>query len=341
MRFIIINICFGLLCLSCTQSKREIVFPQTENVKVTLLGDSSIIGIPLDMAKYHNFLLIGDFYGDSLIWVFDVSKNKMMKRWVGKGRGPDEFQSPIQMVFIDSILTIQGRSLFTFGKFHINRSSLTLESVESFVHVPTDVDRLYPLSADIYIASGRFKEGRYALLNHEGKIVSHFGTYPNYKAGEDRIPNFPKFMFHQSMFTYNFKSERLASTTAHVLEFINFSESPPKIEKQILLSNYDYTYDSTDEWAFAQAVDNTQIGVTYVCSTENYIYLVYDPNIENDSDKRAENNQIWIFDWDGNPIKKIQPDVHIRNIFVEDDDKTVYCTVDAPDPAIAFFEITI
>lgn len=337
MKYFLVT-CFGILLLSCSQNtnnKKEIVFPQTENVVVNILGDSSIIGIPLEMEKFESLLLISDFQGDSLIWVFDLSKNRMVKRWVSKGKGPNEFQSPIQMVLIDSILFIQGRSQFTSQKFTINQSLLTLEPVEPLIRISTDIDRLYPLNTGNDIASGRFKEGRYAILDREGKIIHYFGDYPNYKVGEGRIPNFPKFMFHQSMFTCN--NNMLASATAHVLEFVDFSEIQPKIVKRILLSNYDYKYDEGDEWAIAQATDNTQIGVVSLCSTKEYLYLIYNPNTENDPDKTAGNNQIWIFDWDGNPIKKIQPDLHVRCMYVENNNKTVYCVVNAPDPTIASF----
>ncbi len=327
----------GTMCLSCTHHISEkVIFPQTDSVNINLLGDSSIIGMPLDMTKYDNLLLISDFHGDSLIWIFDISKNKMKKRWISKGKGPDEFLSPIQMVLTDSILAIQNRSQYSSRKYRINLSSLTLEGAEPLIRIPTGIDRLHPLNEGKYIASGIFEESRYAILNHDGEIVQYFGNYPNYKAGEDYIPTLPKFMFHQSMFTYHSHREKLASVTQHVLEIINFPDHQPQVEKQILLSPYDYYY--TDGM---QRADNFQIGAVFACSTHDYIYIIYNPSIVNGRSRKEYNNQVWIFDWNGNPVKKILPDLQITCMYVEDDNKTVYCMVNAPDPTIATFIIDL
>lgn len=331
----------ALCCFGCTQAKKGAVFPKTENVKVNLTGDKSIIGGPIEILKYNDILLINDFQNDSMIWIFDVSKNRMIKRSAGKGKGPNEFKGPLQIVFIDTVLMVQDRSQFKFQKFYINPTSLTFTNIGSLVRIPTDIDRLYPLDTDSYIASGRFEEGRYAMLNRDGKIVRFFGKYPDFKEGEERIPNFPKFMFHQSMFTYNSDRKKLASITAHVLDIIDFSKNQPEEEKRILLSGYDYMYEASNGGAFAAGTENTEIGVTYVCSTSQYIYAIYNPNVENDPDKKAGNNQIWVFDWNGNPIKKIQPDHQVLSMCVEKNNQTVYCMVYAPEPMIASFKIDI
>ena len=58
-------------------------------------------------------------------------------------------------------------------------------------------------------------------MNEEGEIVSNCGSYPNYMDGEDLISNFPKFMFHQTMFGFREKDSCLVCVTNHVLDFWN------------------------------------------------------------------------------------------------------------------------
>ena len=340
MKYFLLGMLWGMMCLSCTPTYKGVEFLQSENVTIHLLGDSSIIGTPMEIIKYHDLILTSDFQGDSLMWVFDVSKNEMIKKWVSKGQGPDEFLSPIHMALIDSVLIIQGRSQFIFQKYQPNLSSLTLEKIAPLIHIPAGIDILHPVNAGMYIASGVFVEGRYAIVNHEGEIVQYFGNYPNYIDGENRIPNLPKFMFHQPVFTYNSHREKLASVAEHVLEIINFSENQPIVEKQILLSPYNYNVSE----GRTRSADNNQFGALYTCSTNDYIYIVYNTNIVNDrseSEVKRENPQIWIFDWDGNPVKKILPDLWVKCIYVENDNKTVYCIVYSPEPTLASFTINL
>ena len=337
----IVGVFWGMMCLSCTKTHKEIIFPQSESVKVNLLGDSSIIGNPIEMVKYDDLLLINDYQGDSLIWVFNVSKNEMVNKWVSRGNGPDEFLPPIHMVLIDSVLAIQGRPTFTSRKYQINLSSLTLEGVTPLIHFSTGadmIDRFYPLKESIYIASGIFDEKRYAIVNPDGKIVQYFGNYPNYMAGENQIPIQIRFFIHQPEFTYNSQRAKIAGVSNYILDIINFSENQPNVEKQILLSSYTYSFVDNR----LRKADYLSTGALYTCSTHEYIFIVYDPNIEDDrnrSKKERANPQIWIFDWNGNPVKKILPDLWVDCIYVENDNQTVYCITDFPEPTLATFTI--
>ena len=76
--------------------------------------------------------------------------------------------------------------------------------------------------------------------------------------------------------------------------------------------------------------------------TDKYIYLVYDPNpekVKGETAKKRLNNEIWIFDWTGKPIKLIRPDMNVKNICIDAKDKQAYCIVETPEPTIAMFEL--
>lgn len=79
MKYIILSITFLFFCVSCEERYRKFVFNNSEAVKVSILQDSSEIGLPLEMIKYNDYLFISDFRGDSLLWIYDVCNNKMVK----------------------------------------------------------------------------------------------------------------------------------------------------------------------------------------------------------------------------------------------------------------------
>ena len=200
---------------------------------------------------------------------------------------------------------------------------------------------IFPLNNNSYVASGRFKNSRFVILNNQGKITSTFGDYPDYNSEEVNIPNFPKFMFHQTQFTGNYKENLLACVSSHVIEVYDLSSITPKRVFRTLLSPYKYKYSEGDEWATAAAIKNTEKGVRRIYSTNKYIYLLYDPNIES-QEREGYNimeNEIWIFDWTGKAVLKVFPDLNITSFCVDELDNVIYCIVNNPEPTISKINI--
>lgn len=329
--------CF-LLFTKCDFNK-EINFAITQSANCILSNDSSLIATPLEMKMMNHVLFISDFRGDSLLWIYDLSKQIMRKRDMPLGIGPTEYQPPIQILIMDSnVVNIYNRWHYNWNLLKFNNQQLKFTSIQDRKMVSTDIDMIYPIANYKYIASGRFKEGRYALLDSIGNILNYFGDYPSFLSGEESIDNFPRFMFHQSQFSYNKTTNEILSVTSHVLDIMKDTGSVPILKKRILLSPYQYKYQYGDDWASANSIRDTKRGVIRVSTTDKYIYLLYNPNIENGKEQKKV-NEIWIFDWDGNPIKKIIPDYTILSFCVDKSNKTIYSIVEAPEPRIAKIEL--
>ena len=50
--------------------------------------------------------------------------------------------------------------------------------------------------------------------------------------------------------------------------------------------------------------------------------------------KETRNSEIWVFDWEGEPIRKILVDTQIECFCVDEADTTFYCVLAAPDYCI-------
>jgi hypothetical protein len=318
------------LMLSCEEEKK-IHFEEATMGELYLM-EETFISIPLEMVMFKNYILISDFNGDSLIHIFDKRMNKIIKKSAFKGEGPQDFLSPLQMVpFNDSVIFINCRWHYMMGNYKLNNSLDFIENGRRYYSISTDVDMIFPLDEKRYIASGRFEKGRYALLDSTGKIQEFFGEYPNYMEGENKISNFPKFMFHQSIFTTNKSKTLLASVTSHTLDIMNYSQHIPLLEKSIYLSEYKYNFEEGDQWARSLKDRKTENGVRRIYSTDSYIYLLYDPNKD---DNKKKNTEIWIFNWTGNPIKKIILDDFVYTFCVDSQDNNLYGIANVPEPSL-------
>lgn len=177
------------------------------------------------------------------------------------------------------------------------------------------------------------------MLDKKGKIISYFGTFPDYINQEECIPNLVKSMFYQSMFTINRKEKKFASSSGHVLEIFDYNEkgSIPKSGKRIKFSSHDYFYTSTDDRLSAQATEKTEKGVSRIQSTQPYIYLLYD---RNNRSKENTNSEIRIFNWEGDPLQKISLDKHIECFCVNTSDTLLYGSVYNPEISLASVDIS-
>lgn len=329
---------FFILCNGC-EKLEKCHFNKICKKEIIQLQET-FISIPLEMKKQKDFLFISDFRGDSLLWIYDL-KHSIVKRIIPRGEGPNEFLSPIQIAITDSTLFIHNRWHYSAKLYSFNYTDFTINPIGETIKLPTDIDRLLVIDSNSYIASGRFEKSRYVKLDVNGNIVTNFGKYPNYLQDEENIPNFPKFMFHQSMFAYNKSKDLIASSTQHVLDILENAINIPKIKKRILLSSYKYKYATGDGWASANGSSNTEIGVEDIYSTAQFIYLLYNPNKTKDkySSTKSLNNEIWIFNWDGNPIKKIHTNMNIISFCIDENDQECYCIVNNPNPTISTFDL--
>lgn len=324
-----------LLVAACSAPIEKMSFNKAKGVNVNVLLET-FVTVPLEMEKQGKYIYVSDFHGDSLLYCYDLEDKKQARRLLPKGTGPEEFLSPVQFFLLDSILFVHNRWHFSARSYKYNIDESLLCPVGKLIKLPTDIDMIYPLSKNRMVASGRFSDSRYVIMDENGNIISRCGDYPSYNSEEKEIPNFPKFMFHQSMFGFHKQRQRLASVTSHVFELWDYSQDTLFLYKRDLLSPYKYSYNMGDGWASSITDDDTERGVERIYATDNYIYMLYNPNTEKMRRSRKDkyNSEIWIFDWDGIPIQKLELDAKIMCFCVDEYSSKIFCILNAPDPSI-------
>lgn len=324
-----------LACVSCTNKSEIVQFPEIRNVYFEKLFET-YVSIPLEIQKEKNIIYISDFRGDSLLWCYNLNDTSVVKRLLPKGIGPDEFLSPVQFFFSDSTIYVYNRWHFYGKKSLFDKDSLILKPLTEMVKYPTTIDMICPLTDNRWIASGRFDDNRYIILNNNGEIISKGGNYPEYKEGEKEIPNFPKFMFHQSILGFNKLKSRILSVTSHVLDLWDFSRDKLILYKRILLSPYDYNYNMGEDWASAEPIGEIENGVRRAYVSPEYIYLLYDSNTLNLKKDKEDNlnSEIWIFDWEGMPVQKLQINAKLICFCVDEKENTIYGVLNDPEPSV-------
>lgn len=335
--FVVILICFT----GCKNYSDFLSFQEVINVKVQVLKET-YIGMPIEMTVHNNYIYINDFEGDSILWCFDKKNLNNSKRIIPKGEGPNEFLSPIQYFITDTSLVVHNRWHYSFQEFLYSDKDFSLSPIHDRIKISTDIDMLYPLPDHRYISSGRFDDSRFVIINNVGETILKCGNYPSYAQDEENYSNFSKFMFHQSMFGYNKTKDLLVSVTNHILEIWDCSIADSLLlKKRILLSPYEYKSQTGTGWASVFPEDWVEIGSRRICATDKNIYILYNPNTHEmkKAGKEVLNSEIYIFDWNGIPIKKLVTDKKLICFCIDEKENKAYCVLNAPEPSIGMFPI--
>jgi hypothetical protein len=73
----------------------------------------------------------------------------------------------------------------------------------------------------------------------------------------------------------------------------------------------------------SQTTEKTIYAFTNGAVTGRYIYLLYNGNKEDD-EHHTDGKYIYVYDWNGSPVKKIQLDRYITGFAITDDDSVIY-----------------
>lgn len=311
---------FTILIVACTSNRTTVQPDEIVKINCKPIKSELFIGLPIQLTVKDKYLIINDFKISPMLSVYDLERDTLYCQLFNIGRGPLEEMPPLQMCMNDNNLLVYGRNTHKLYFLSKLTSDTKPEILTTNVNFNSYVSTIFPLDS-IYIASGTFSDGRYALFNNQGDLFAYTGDYPNYMQGEDNLPLQGKGMFHQSLFFRRGNSKQIGSATSHVLDLYNYDQSGLHTAKRILLAPYDYLC-RTGNILEARASESTQRGVIGACATFNYIYLLFNPNKAISGHKSI--NEIWVFDWNGIPIKKILPDKNFSVFTINDAGSIIY-----------------
>jgi len=340
--FLMKNVLFALLILelllsNCSNKKNYLRFKVEENVECIPIPYPDILGISMQLLKEDSLLLINDFRGDSLIDVFDLKTQSILKKMIPVGNGPNELISPLEIHLINNNLFVFCRQ--TGIMYAIPKDSLLEgnKSMRKKFQVTSKTNFLYPLTDSLFVASGSFQK-RYAFFNSLGHEISCFGEYPTYWYKEEELPNEVRAMFHQTEFAKHPTAPLFVTYSSHVLEIYryDFSEYKASLIKSIPIGNYNYSFVDNKTMISTDKENDVEKGIMSLGYSSKFIYIVYNPNKNSDKNKKI---QIQIIDWNGNPVKIMYFDKDITCLTIDEKEEKGYVIAKDPDDALMYFNL--
>lgn len=343
--FLILSLCLT----ACSNQSEKDLLQRFKTVKectheTIVMNDDSFFSSVFQIYVENDRLLAYDYDKKFLFSLTDLKEKTMLAKFIGVGQGPNEIPGMITAVNY----LYNGNFCF----FSPNtRKMYFVNYLNSYLFektLPFDTEKMMlnviPVGSN-YVALGWFNEGRYLLLDKDGKEMSCFLDYPHFE-GDEQFTNAHKAMAFQGKLIGQPDSKRFffAASNSHIFEIMEVVDNKgisKVFEYQGELGQFVPEGDGQNMEAAAIRKESRSAFVGANC-TQKYIYLLYSGNVIADEMKNGisgSGKTVFAFDWDGNPVKKLQLDTYVKCIAVTADDQTMYAITNVDDVSLLRFDL--
>ena len=330
----VIFIVLIFLFVQCTNKNDTVgyYFDVCQDLYLEEIKYPEILGDPMQMLKKDSILFINDYFGDSLIHMYNLNSHKVERKLVSKGNVPNELIPPLEIQYQNNKLWILSRPLHLLYNISLNEMS-PLNSLSKNGVVKSESDCFVVLPDNKIVFSG-FWDNRYAFGEISNlQSVKEFGEYPNFWNEESSIPQHVKAMFHQCRFAVNKKRQKLVSCSYFVLEIFDIKgDVMPELAFRKQLGRYTYDYIATEQIRTKMRTGCDPVTIDVV-ATDEYLYLLMQ-----DSDNK-KNRNIAVIDWSGEPVKLLKSGKRILCFTIDEKERKGYCAVEDGEIKLMSFDL--
>lgn len=276
----------------------------------------------------------------NFVYVFDLNNHKLMDSVFRLGSNENEIFSPRSMGLTKNELWVQDVSTRRVVTVNLNnlinsqqKKSIRDFKLQSMVYSIQIDDSLNAYANGVY--DRPYKIRKIDLTT--GNLIKEFGDYTKPPSGVSAIvwrKANENFLYIQP----SGKNIVAASRFTDKIEIFNLTTLKSKVISGP--ENYETEFNATSFGGleFAERNEKTRFAFVNGYTTENYIYLLYSGN-NNTSIHLDYGKFIFVYDWNGNPVKKINLPNYI-SCFAVKDDKDAYI-FDVSDNTIKQFPVNL
>ena len=306
-------------------------FSSTQKLIGTNLQFDDTILKPMRIQVFDSLLFTVNTREEKLIHVFNIKSQKKIGERISSGQGPGEMLQPY-FVKIDTAWV----HLFDMSSF-----TLYVYATKDFITNPLPVViRKVKLSEPTFgeirllgndmVSSAYNPNNQFISFNSNGEKSMEFGTYP---ISNNAFSDAEKVEAYKSSFTTNHK-DRIA-VCYNWTDLIDILDGKGHLKKRIhgpkqFISTFKEFRDGDVVSASPVKGHNRD---AYFCpiSVGGDLFVLFSGKAEDEADYSMLANQMFVFDWDGNPKQILLLDQGIFAFTVDKENKKIYGISDKPD----------
>lgn len=337
----LIGIYFAVISIASCSNESEFLGEPTdlfEGIKEDKRSSSFTefqLNTPVQIMVMDSLLIIHDQFENKgekyFLSIVNRFSGELLKYYGREGRGPDEFLFPGYLTKIPGnteLIGMNNRRLFSYSEISIENvinDSITavINTINEF---NTGYSKIGKINSQYLIGTGFFRDGRFAVSDTSGKMISARLDYPfsgyfdNYTKQELGMP-------YQSNISFHPDEPIFVSATlfASNLDIISFQNEELRV-KHSIHTNYPLTEnESNSNRLSSHTLPENRAGYRDLDVTEKLIYTLYSGNKRSEGlSKYRSGNRVLIYDWEGNAYKQLNLDREAYRIAVSPDDQNLY-----------------
>lgn len=334
-----------ILCIGCnSKTGTEYAMPNFKEVssaEVTVLSEE-LFGLSniLDVFSYRSHIIVIAYNreNNTLLHIFSKT-GELVCETLKRGRGPKELNWIYSFWFDQDSGRLQFFDRVQNKTVDININRILAEGAVSisethnqfpgwFTHIcPLDDGNREIIIRNIHSEADTTGFVRIEMRDSSGNTIAQHKDFP------ESDPKKRFIIYGDDMVSVSPDGERMAIGTSWgcVLELYS-------IKDNLQLENVEYLIkpDFIAHNGYGEMTENTRFGFSDLYTSDSFIYSVLSNKAfsAKKSESRAHNtekytiyNNICIFDWESNPIKKISTDFQVRKLCVDEDLNIGYAVV--------------
>ncbi len=337
------------LISSCKYSEHDysvVDFPlpvQLKSQNITLMG---VLSDPKEIIILDSVYVVKDSKSEFILHIFSLDNHEYLGGFIRRGRGPSE------EILIQSISRAADNSLFykTLNSLTLAQFSPKTKSMESIMIYEVPVDALtvaYPLNGRKVLGwNYNLHENEFLLYNPLDNQYSDFGNgFP--QTGKNLTLEENHRLFSNKQMTIKPDKQKFATAYMSFPMIRVFNSKDGKLINEFnKAQEQDFPKAMINRNATQDEIKELVENYFTVTSTDQYIYALYSGKTKGElyPDLFTPNfspldfgNEIHVWDWEGNPVKKISLDQMIFSFDVCLKDSTILAiSVNDPDKIMVF-----
>ncbi|NMH87590.1 hypothetical protein HHX25_08745 [Flavivirga sp. Y03] len=258
---------------------------------------------------------------------YSINNNKISKGYINKGKGPNEALGGMTSGLVNNTLWLYDITL---------KKIITISNINELINDDYLLFREYPIKERFYMISLKDSLNFYGVgsFNTKPKIqeielttnkeVDSFGFFESYPK---KIPFSAYKSAHESfIFIKSISRDKivLAYRFTDAIEIFDLKTRESKVIQGPEVYNTQFTSIDAGGNNFIMGVtEETRRSFVNGTVTDKYIYLAYSGSRFNTINSYLSNT-VYVYDWNGNPIKKFLLDREILSLTVSKNNKTMY-----------------
>jgi hypothetical protein len=329
-----------LLWGSCSTSRKEISIEK----KMPTDSLSVFLGMPIAMNLHDEKLFVVDFYGeDGMLKVIDVRLDSSLFSIAKRGEGPNEYLSISNIdIFMESdqvMLALFDPSTKKYRQYSyedlLANKSETLPFTNRAVKSDSFITEFFKIDST-YISTGVFDVVKFALYDDSLTFVKNACTYR--PKPSPSIPDRIHAMANHGTSALS-PDRKIIGNVVYIAGVINVFD----VNKQAITPLWDYVIKEIDYSIEAnnRIVNNQVYGYLSLSITDKYVFALYSGRNDNPNESTSYGNEIHLFDYQGNLLKKIDIQRDLLRICMDEKGKKMYAITHSPEPKILIYDMSL